>query len=93
MNVHLVSRMARRSDAREPLRLTPREIAADELLSLENRQRYQAQSAATLAGRPAPIPPRTRAERYAREQMADHPDADVVAAGFAFKYGVAHDAG
>lgn len=63
MNPHLVSRLARYSRTGEPLSLTEREIAADELLSLENRERYVEQSASTRCGSAAPLPPRRPALR------------------------------
>ena len=69
-NPHAVSRLAHRQlsvgvaehepdhllDA--PPALTAEEQAADALVSLENRDRYLAQSEATVVGAPAPIPPR-----------------------------------
>lgn len=69
-NPHAVQRLAHRTlsvavaehepshllDA--PPALTVEEQAADALLSLENRNRYLAQSEDTAAGAPAPIPPR-----------------------------------
>lgn len=69
-NPHAVSRIAHRQlsvgvaehepahliDA--PPGLTLEEQAADAMVSLENRDRYLAQSEATVVGAPAPIPPR-----------------------------------
>lgn len=44
--------------------LTPEDLAADALLSLETRERYVRQHAATEAGHPAPLPPRPQAHRH-----------------------------
>lgn len=69
-NPHLVQRLAHRQlhvgvAAHEPSHvleappsLTVEEQAADALVSIENRDRYLAQSEATLAGAAAPVPPR-----------------------------------
>lgn len=57
-NVHAISRMAKRSDPREPMTLTPAERDFDELLRFENAERYFAQSAATRDGEVAELPPR-----------------------------------
>lgn len=50
MNARLVVNVLRDRDAADR--------AADAMLSLENRERYLAQSAATVAGHPAPLPER-----------------------------------
>lgn len=50
MNARLVVNILRDQDAADR--------AADAMLSLENRERYLAQSAATIAGHPAPLPER-----------------------------------
>lgn len=52
-------------DAREPLRLTPMERLIDDLLRFENFERYSAQSAATGANDPAPLPERPALAVYA----------------------------
>lgn len=68
-NPHAVLRLARReclvAIAREPAHLIEDpapmradELAADAVLSLENRRRYMAQSSATVAGLAAPVPQR-----------------------------------
>ena len=64
-NPHLVLRMARfHSDGYDPLKPRREDVAADALLGMENRERYCEQSAHTLDGAAAAVPPRKPLFRF-----------------------------